>query len=754
MPTITLTPTACTASASWQDLRYYGNNSGLRQLIFTIPNNPTLGGAGVNIVGITLHGYVRNSASAVKRLRYGFKPDTNRDPDEWSVYTQGGADDAIVDSPFTAVDSSNGSYRYQRINRNLSGHPLEMFSWYMQEKFSQGSAMYLGVIQPDSSKSIQVYPALSEWKIDVTYELLGNVPNANTASATLGSTAITTTIQKVVSGSSTTLRYKIGPNTAGTVNLGTGTSHTYTVPTSAGQYFPNAQTATLTIEAETFVGSTSYGTVSTSVALKLPSDAAPTATCSPSRTWVSGVADSAKIAAYVQQKSGVNFALSGSPKYGASIASFKVAFNGQAKTRSGNGSISFSPITGSGTLTYTYTVTDSRGLSRSASGTISVLAWSAPKVAGFSIERVTADNDIAIDGTYARVTVQASASSLSVSGAQENSISYYVQYRQIGASAWTTCDTVNANAVSVNRSELLKDGGAAVGTFNDMEGYEFKLVLRDIYATVNAFDEVPTKERILDINQANGSMGFGGPADRQNMRIVDGVNVKAAASGTGVASGAYAYVITAPGARETDDFGISCENEQFKVVSKNAPTSQKVAGTMMGGLTSSGVPNIWFFSDKATATDFNAWLEAQAEAGTPVIVRYEGSGRAFNFYGPIIAQNGVFGVAQYSTLEIDTGNVWIDGKKIYAKMFTAQTPATADHQSYLAATMSGMESMWIDTSATFFAREDTGQVYPHGYVAGDGGRQFMVSPDPANDRFVVISDGAGSVYIRLLYTKA
>lgn len=97
--------------------------------------------------------------------------------------------------------------------------------------------------------------------------------------------------------------------------------------------------------------------------------------------------------------------------------------------------------------------------------------------------------------------------------------------------------------------------------------------------------------------------------------------------------------------------------------------------------------------------------------------------------------------------------MWIDGKKIYAKMFTAQTPSTADHQSYLAATMSGMDTVWIDTSATFFAREDTGQVYPHGYVAGDGGRQFMVSPDPANDRFVIISDGAGSVYIRLLYTK-
>ena len=689
-------------------------------------------------------------SSAVKRLRFGCKAGTGAAPGSWAQ--AGGAD--VLDGAINAAPAAErtGTYSYYRFGRALTGAALGRFATHMQAQFAAGSAVYIGVVQPDQGKSIQVNPALPNWQVQVTYELLGNVPSANVNAATLGSTAITTTIQKVVSGSSTTLRYKIGSNTVSTANLGTGTSRTYTVPTSAGQYFPNAQTATLTIEAETFVGGTSYGTVSTSVALKLPSDAAPTATCSPSRTWVSGVSDS-KIAAYVQQKSGVSFSLNGSPKYGAGISSFRVTFNGQTKTRSGNGSIAFSPIAASGTLTYTYIVTDSRGLSRTASGTVQVLAWGAPKISAFSISRVTSENILTVDGTYARVTLQGSASSLAVSGAQENNIRYYVRYRQIGASAWTVCDTVNTNAISVNRSELLKDGGVAVGSFNDMEGYEFQLVFSDIYASSTAMDEMPTKETILDVDESNGSMGFGGAANRQNMRIVDGVNAKAVASGTGAASGAYAYVITAPGAREIDDFGISCENEQFKAISKNAPASQKVAGTMMGGLTSSGVPNIWFFSDKATATDFNAWLEAQAEAGTPVIVRYEGTGRAFNFYGPVIAQDGVFGAVQYSALETDTGNVWIDGKKVYARMFTAETPSTADHQSYLAATMSGMDAVWIDTSATFFAREDTGQVYPHGYVAGGGGRQFMVSPDPANDRFVIISDGAGTIYIRLLYTK-
>ena len=110
--------------------------------------------------------------------------------------------------------------------------------------------------------------------------------------------------------------------------------------------------------------------------LTLPDDAAPTATCTLSRTWVSGVASGAQIAAYVQSKSGVSFALSGTAKYGASIASYRLTIENKTYTRTGNGSIAHSPIAGSGMVSYSYTVIDSRGLSRSYSGQISVLAWS------------------------------------------------------------------------------------------------------------------------------------------------------------------------------------------------------------------------------------------------------------------------------------------------------------------------------------------------------------------------------------------
>ena len=122
---------------------------------------------------------------------------------------------------------------------------------------------------------------------------------------------------------------------------------------------------------------------------------------------------------------------------------------------------------------------------------------------------------------------------------------------------------------------------------------------------------------------------------------MDGANKSAVVSTIPCASGAYAYVTNAVDGLLADDFPALCSH--FAVVSKNAPTSQCVAGTMMAGLSSSGVPNIWFFSDQPTAEAFNAWLEAQAEAGTPVQVVYalaEPKTEAMTAVAPITPESG------------------------------------------------------------------------------------------------------------------
>ena len=516
MPQITITPSACTAGAGWQDLRYFANNSGLRQLVFTLPNNATLGGGGVNITGITLRGYVRNSASAVKRLMFGCKTSTGQAPGAWAQVN--GA--SVNDYAFTAADSSNGSYKYFNVARTLSGVPLERFAAHMRAQFAAGEPLYIGAIQPDKSRSIQVAPSLGNWTVTVTYELLGNVPVANVQTAVLGSTAITTTLNKVVEGSSTTIRYKLGETLLSEADIGTGASHTYTVPTSAGQYFSAAQTAQMTIEAETYVGGESYGTVSTTVTLTLPEDAAPTVTCTPSPAWAAGATAAQQLAAYVQGAGGVQFALSGGAgKYGAMVAGIRVGIEGKTYTLSAaSGTVTHSPIAGSGSVAWTCAVTDSRGLTQTYTGTLTVLAWSAPKITAFAVTRATEAGAQQVDGTCALVSVQASVSSLPVDGAQKNALKWRVQYRQITEDMpedWTGAsesDTVAQGVTSVNLSALLKSGGEIIDTYSDLQGYQFRLIAEDIYAQTTALSEMQTKAVYLEVDTNSGSMGFGGEA--------------------------------------------------------------------------------------------------------------------------------------------------------------------------------------------------------------------------------------------------
>lgn len=171
------------------------------------------------------------------------------------------------------------------------------------------------------------------------------------------------------------------------------------------------------------------------------------------------------------------------------------------------------------------------------------------------------------------------------------------------------------------------------------------MVLSDIYATVNALDEMPTKETYWDVNETNGSMGFGGEA-----------------TGTG---------------------------------------------------------------------------------STP----------QYDFYGRINARNGIIGGTRYSTGEVDTGNNWVDGKRIYSRMIAITTPATANAATTFNLNMGGMDTAWIDPSASFLKYSDTGAINHLGYVASDGGRQFMAQLQREVNALYVASDGAGTGYVRILYTK-
>ena len=349
-------------------------------------------------------------------------------------------------------------------------------------------------------------------RLTIVYDVPASVPVPDKGSVALGG-SLTTDLIANEAGASHVIAYKIGETTLASYNIGTATSHTYTIPTSAGANFPNALTAALTVEVTTTVDGESRGSVTHEVTLTLPEDAAPTASCSIARTWAEGVSSAAQLGAFVQSRSGATFDLTGTAKYGATVVSWQLGIDNRVYTASGaSASIAHAPIAGSGEVPYTYTVTDSRGLTRSYTGALMVLAWTAPQITAFSIQRVNSSGAQAVDGTCALASVQGSVASLMVDGAEKNSLRYRVQYRQTGTEAWTDSDEVATTAVSVDQSWVLQADGEDIDSFNDMQGYQFRLMLADIYAASQAMDEMPTKEIRLSIHEESGNMGFGGEA--------------------------------------------------------------------------------------------------------------------------------------------------------------------------------------------------------------------------------------------------
>lgn len=354
-------------------------------------------------------------------------------------------------------------------------------------------------------------------KLTIVYDVPASVPVPDKSSVALGG-SLTTNLIANEAGASHVVSYNTFDQDGGkwniaSFNIGSATSHTYTIPTSAGNDFPNTQTGRLEVEVTTTVNGESRGSVTHEVTLTLPEDAAPTASCSIARTWAEGVSSAAQLGAFVQSRSGVTFDLTGTAKYGATVVSWQLGIDNRVYTASGaSASIAHAPIAGSGEVPYTYTVTDSRGLTRSYTGALMVLAWTAPQITAFSIQRVNSSGAQAVDGTCALASVQGSVASLMVDGAEKNSLRYRVQYRQTGTEAWTDSDEVATTAVSVDQSWVLQADGEDIDSFNDMQGYQFRLVLADIYAASQAMDEMPTKEIRLSIHEESGNMGFGGEA--------------------------------------------------------------------------------------------------------------------------------------------------------------------------------------------------------------------------------------------------
>lgn len=536
MPTVTLTPTAVsvTGSGGWATLEYYKNTSPNHPLTMnlTYPVNAALSGPGVNITEITVHGYIRNKSAAIKRVQLGFRPAADSGSTSWEQLDE----TDVVGGAFKAIDTAGGTvWIYNRFSRTYNG--THIMTRYLQSAMLAGTTVYLGVIVPDLYRQISLSTTLAEWTIDVTYELLGNVPTTDKTRAVIGKDSVAVTVVKTIPESTTKLIYRIPESSESSnsvilrqVELGTGTSDQFSIPESVGDYIMYDVSVEMRITAITSVDGAEAGEVDAVVALIIPEDAAPDVSVSVAPCWPPAAPEDTCFNAYIQYHSGAEFTVSAVPKLGATIEEYTLEMEntlylGTVGEAGELENLSHEPMWNSGEVPWTITVTDTRGFTTVKTGTVSVIPWSPPAINRFDVYRVTEANAEAIDGTYIRASADLSCSSLVIGEEQKNSMRFHILYRKIADTPgeWIAADEVSVTALQTVMTLLLKKDGLPVGgggvdadgndlPFNEMLGYEFQLVANDLYGESTAQTAIPSAQQFQDIDENTGNMGFGGNA--------------------------------------------------------------------------------------------------------------------------------------------------------------------------------------------------------------------------------------------------
>lgn len=312
---------------------------------------------------------------------------------------------------------------------------------------------------------------------------LSTIPRASSIGNISGNmigSPVTVPINRASSSFTHTVKATFGSYS--TTLTGQGTSAVFTPPLDWARAIPNGTSGTGTITLTTYNGSTQIGSsVSKNFTLNVPASVVPSFTTISHSEYVADVAN--KVGSYVQRVSRLNMAITGATgSYGSTISSYKITFAGQ--TLNAQSGVT-QTIASNGTLTATGTITDSRGRTATKSVSIYVFAYDFPKISSVKFERCNSDGTVNAIGTYVKVTLSASVSSLTVSSVQKNSLKYTIQSKQRGTSSYTT-------KVSQQLTTISYSGNNIVATYSIDYAFDFNVLVNDIFNTTTSIGVIST----------------------------------------------------------------------------------------------------------------------------------------------------------------------------------------------------------------------------------------------------------------------
>lgn len=331
---------------------------------------------------------------------------------------------------------------------------------------------------------------------DLTTIPRATTPTLSASSVNMGA-SITINMARASSSFDHTLTYKFG-NATGTIGSDLATSKAWTVPLSLASQIPNGTSGTCTITCKTYNGSTLIGTKTVSFTAVVPSSVVPSISALTIAEGTTGIA--AQFGAYIQNKSKLKVTITATGSYSSTIKSYKTTISGKSYTAS---SFTSSVLSSSGSVKVSTTVTDSRGRTATKESTVSVLAYTAPKITKFSALRTN---------TGVQVSMNFSIASLG----EKNARSYVLSYKPKTGDTWETLSS--GSVYSYNSSQTFSEG------FSTEASYDLRLTVTDYFgesAAATAYAEIPTAFTLLDFNASGKGIAFGKVSELENQMEID-----------------------------------------------------------------------------------------------------------------------------------------------------------------------------------------------------------------------------------------
>ena len=317
------------------------------------------------------------------------------------------------------------------------------------------------------------------------------IASVTSSVAVNGTNAVTVNITRASSSFTHTVEFAFGNYTHAIT--GVATSASFAIPTSWLNAIPNATSGTAAVAVTTYSGTTKIGFSATGTfTLTVPASVVPTISTVSLSEAVSGLAT--QFGGYVQNKSKIAVNITAAGALSSTIKSYKTTIQGANFTAS---SFTSGILTQSGTSTVTITVTDSRGRTATTTRSITVAAYSSPKITAFTAIRANGLGSADDNGTLALARLVFNVSAVN----NKNTKSYIVECKPKSSNTWTTVGS--GSAYTYDNNMLL------TANMSPDASYDLRFSLTDYFSTVTAQTEIATAFTLLDFNASGKGIAFG-----------------------------------------------------------------------------------------------------------------------------------------------------------------------------------------------------------------------------------------------------